>query len=227
MAKRISAVGYLRTSSATNIGEGKDSERRQRTAIERFAKAQGFEVVQWFSDPAVSGDDAVQDRPGFGVMLDHIEAQGVQVVLVDEPSRFARRMLTAELGILLMVQRGARVLTATGDDLTATDDEMRVAFRQIAMAFSQLEKARLVKKLRGARDRASAAKGKRIEGRKSYAETHPEMVREARRLARKSPLTGKSRSLAQVSAELARLGHVTAKGKAFSASQVARLLGRQ
>ena len=159
-------------------------------------------------------------------MLDHIEVQGIGVVLVDEPSRFARRMLTAELGILLMIQRGARVLTATGDDLTATDDEMRVAFRQIAMAFSQLEKSRLVKKLRSARDRASAAKGKRIEGRKSYAETNPEMVREARRLARRSPLTGKGRSLAKVASGLAALGHVTAKGRAFSSSQVARLLGR-
>jgi len=226
MAKRIPAVGYLRTSSATNVGEGKDSEKRQRVAVERFAKASGFEVVEWFADPAVSGDDAVQDRPGFGAMLDRIEANGVRVVLIDEPSRFARKMLTAELGILTMIQRGARVLTATGDDLTATDDEMRVAFRQIALTFSQLEKTRLVKKLKGARDRASEAAGKRIEGRKSYAETHPEMVGEARRLARKSPKTGKGRSLLEVSAELAALGHVTAKGKPFSASQVARLLGR-
>ncbi|MFC7739275.1 recombinase family protein [Roseomonas sp. GCM10028921] len=227
MAKRVSAVGYIRTSSAANVGEGKDSERRQRVAIERFAKANGFQVVEWFSDPAVSGDDAVEARPGFSGMLDHIEASEVRVVLVDEPSRFARKMLTAELGVLTMIQRGARVLTATGDDLTDTDDEMRVAFRQIALAFSQLEKTRLVKKLRGARDRKSAEAGKRVEGRKSYAETHPEMVREARRLARKSPLTGKARSLAQVAAELAKLGHVTAKGLPFSASQVKRLLGRE
>jgi hypothetical protein len=34
-AKRKQAIGYIRTSSAANIGEGKDSDRRQRLAIER------------------------------------------------------------------------------------------------------------------------------------------------------------------------------------------------
>jgi DNA invertase Pin-like site-specific DNA recombinase len=44
-----------------------------------------------------------------------------------------------------------RVLTASGDDLTNTDDPMNVAMRQIAGAFAQLEKARLVAKLKAAR----------------------------------------------------------------------------
>jgi hypothetical protein len=37
----VQAVGYVRTSSATNVGQDKDSERRQRIAIERFAKQAG------------------------------------------------------------------------------------------------------------------------------------------------------------------------------------------
>ena len=32
--KYLDAIGYMRTSSATNVGEGKDSEARQRKAIE-------------------------------------------------------------------------------------------------------------------------------------------------------------------------------------------------
>jgi hypothetical protein len=31
--KRADAIGYMRTSSATNVGDGKDSEFRQRKAI--------------------------------------------------------------------------------------------------------------------------------------------------------------------------------------------------
>ena len=62
--------------------------------------------------------------------------------------------------------------------------------RQIAGAFAQHEKARLVAKLKGARDRRSAEAGRRIEGRKGYAETKPELVRKAKRLARRSPKTG-------------------------------------
>ena len=41
------------------------------------------------------------------------------------------------------------------DDLTESDDEMRVAMRQIVGVFSQLEKTRLVKKLRAARERTA------------------------------------------------------------------------
>jgi DNA invertase Pin-like site-specific DNA recombinase len=48
----VQAVGYVRTSSAANIGRDKDSERRQRLAIERFAKSAGYAVVDWFNDPA-------------------------------------------------------------------------------------------------------------------------------------------------------------------------------
>jgi DNA invertase Pin-like site-specific DNA recombinase len=74
-----------------------------------------------------------------------------------------------ELGNIALIKLGVRVLTATGDDLTDTDDPMKVAMRQIAGAFSQLEKARLVAKLRVARE-AKRAAGHKCEGRKSYAE---------------------------------------------------------
>jgi hypothetical protein len=39
---RVQAVAYVRASSATNVGADKDSEPRQRRAIERFAKSAGF-----------------------------------------------------------------------------------------------------------------------------------------------------------------------------------------
>jgi len=35
----------------------KDSEKRQRAAIEAFAKREALEIVEWFYDPAVSGAD--------------------------------------------------------------------------------------------------------------------------------------------------------------------------
>jgi len=63
------AIGYLRTSSKANIGPDKDSDKRQRTAIEAYAKAAGYEVVGEFYDQAVSGADPITDRPGFAQML--------------------------------------------------------------------------------------------------------------------------------------------------------------
>ena len=41
----ISAVAYLRTSSAANTVTDKDSGKRQRAAIEAYAKSAGYEIV--------------------------------------------------------------------------------------------------------------------------------------------------------------------------------------
>ena len=138
----------------------------------------------------MSGAGVLEVRPGFGSMLDMIEGNGVRVVIVEDASRFARSVITQELGVLAMQQRGVSVLTANGDDLTNTDDPAKVMMRQIAGAFAQYEKARLVQKLRTARNRKSEAQGKRIEGRKGYAETNPELAKEAKRLYGGAPERG-------------------------------------
>jgi DNA invertase Pin-like site-specific DNA recombinase len=221
---RTAAVAYLRTSSAANVGEGKDSAARQRLAVERYAAAAGLELVAEFADEAVSGADPVETRPGFAAMLARIEGNGVRLVVVEDASRFARSVLAQELGVLIMAELGVSVVTAGGDDLTNTDDPAKVMMRQVAGAFARYEKARLVAKLRGARDRASERLGRRVEGRKGYAETNPELVREARRLYRRSPKTGERRSLRDVAAELAALGFTTGRGLPFSAAQVKRLV---
>jgi len=108
----LDALGYLRTSSQTNVGEDKDSERRQRAAIERGAAREGYTVVDWFYDADVRGDVEIADRPGFGAMLDRIDGNGVRVVFVESADRFARKMLTSELGIVLLVSRGVTLRTA-------------------------------------------------------------------------------------------------------------------
>jgi DNA invertase Pin-like site-specific DNA recombinase len=92
----------------------------------------------------------------------------------------------------------------------------------IMAVFAQIEKKRLVKKLRAARDRKSAQQGRRIEGRKGYAQTHPELVRVVKRLHhgnRKQRL-----SLRAISARLETMGYRTHKGSRLSAAQVKRLL---
>jgi DNA invertase Pin-like site-specific DNA recombinase len=53
----VKAFAYLRTSSAANVGADKDSAKRQRAAIDAYAKANGVEIVGEFYDAAVSGAD--------------------------------------------------------------------------------------------------------------------------------------------------------------------------
>ena len=119
--EKIKALAYLRTSSAANVGTDKDSDKRQRAAIASFAKSHGFQIVEEFHDPGVSGADPIETRPGFAALLDRIEGNGVQTVIVEDASRFARDLVTQELGILALIGRGVRVLTASGDDITNTD----------------------------------------------------------------------------------------------------------
>jgi DNA invertase Pin-like site-specific DNA recombinase len=222
-------VAYLRTSSTTNVGADRDSEARQRVAIQRFAKHTRFAIVDWFYDAAVSGADPIESRPGFAALLERIESNGVRVVIVDDASRFARDLVTQELGLLILIKRGVRALTAAGDDLTDTSDPARTMMRQIAGAFAQYERARLVARLKRARDLKAERTGDKVGGRKSHAERNPELVREAKRLARRSP-KGKQRSLRQIAAELwsfplrmvaAPAGNVVG-GEALSAGENAR-----
>ena len=74
------------------------------------------------------------------------------------------------------------------------------------------EKARLVCKLRHARERVRQEKGK-CEGRKPHGELRPEAVALAKRLHRASPKTGKRMSLRKIAAALAEAGHLNERGQ--------------
>jgi DNA invertase Pin-like site-specific DNA recombinase len=225
MAKaRTPTVAYLRTSSAANVGADKDSDKRQRAAIQRFAKRAGYEVVAEYYDAAVSGADPIEGREGFAALLDKIEGNGVRTVIVEDASRFARELVVQELGIALLAKRGVRLLTASGDDLTDSDDLGRKMMRQVAGAFAEYEKGRLVAKLRSGRQRKRIETGKKVGGRKSHAELWPEAVALAKRLRRASPKTGDRLSYRDISARLADAGHVNERGQAFNVQSVRAMI---
>lgn len=215
------ALAYLRTSSATNV-DG-DSPHRQGDAIMAFADRAGAEVVACYWDAAVSGADPIEARKGFADLLDQCAADGISTVIVEDASRFARSMLAQELGVLLLNKRGIRLITSRGEDLTDQSHPAANAHRQMAGLMAEYEKANTVLRLRLARERVRAARGK-CEGRKSRAELSPALVADARRLARRSPKTGRKRSLRGIAAELATLGHVTGAGRPLSHSTIRKLV---
>jgi DNA invertase Pin-like site-specific DNA recombinase len=90
--------------------------------------------------------------------------------------------------------------------------------RQAAGAFAEYERARLVAKLRHARDR-KRARGERVEGRTPAHVLYPE----AKRLRRASPKTGERRSFRDISAALAKAGLVTKPGRPFTATAIKRM----
>jgi len=221
--QKLAAIAYLRTSSAANVGADKDSHRRQAEAIQRYADQGGYEIVDTFYDAAVSGADPIETREGFSQLLDRIEGNGVSVVIIEDASRLARDLMVLEVGVVMLIRRGVTVLTSNGDDLTNEEDEFKVALRRIVGAIVELEKTRLVKKLRSARERVRKEKGK-CEGRKSFKETNPNLVAMARRLRRKSPKTGKRRSFSEISREMAAAGFLNERGQPFNHKSVRSML---
>jgi DNA invertase Pin-like site-specific DNA recombinase len=66
-----------------NVGEDKDTLKRQRAAVSAFAKAAGYHIVAEYADDGVKGADPVNQRAGFAAMLKHIAGNGVRTLLVE------------------------------------------------------------------------------------------------------------------------------------------------
>ena len=204
----------------SNVGEDKDTLKRQRAAVYAFAKAASYHIVAEYSDAGVKGADPVDQRAGFAGLLKHIAGNGVRTVLVETASRFARDLVVQETGWRFLRDAGINLIAADSPDCFL--DETAVLIRQVLGAVSQFEKAALVAKLKAARERRKATTGK-CGGRPSLAESSPQTVALAKKL-RRYPLDGRKRSLREVAVELEAAGHVTSAGTRYGAAAVARMI---
>lgn len=214
----IKAVAYMRTSSSTNVGEGKDSEPRQRAAIAAYAAAAGYEIVAWFYDAAVRGADSIDSRDGFVAMLEYIEVSGVRTIIVETANRFARDLMVQEVGFDMLRKAGITLIAADSPSAFLDDGPTSKLIRQILGAVAEFEKASMVAKLRGARERKRKATGKKVGGRASHAELNPEMV------ARAKALSGLS--LRGIATQLAQDGFLSETGGTFAPMSIKRILAQ-
>jgi len=220
------AVAYMRTSSAANVGDDKDSQQRQALAIESFAKTAGFELKEFpdrFYDKAVSGADPVNTRPGFSELLAYLSAnEDVKTIIVETASRFARDLIIQETGFSLLQELGIELVAVDSPDSFLEDGPTAVLIRQVLGAVAQFDKSMTVAKLKGARDRKRALTGK-CEGRKSHQEARPDLVARAKILYRK-PRNGNRRSLRAIAAQLETEGFTGRTGKQFGPSQIKSMI---
>ena len=149
-----------------NVGDDKDTLKRQRDAVSTFAKASGYEIIAEYSDDGAKGSDPVDQRPGFAAMLKHIASNGARTIIVETASRFARDLITQETGWRFLRDAGVTLIAADAPDSFLDDTPTAVLIRQNLGSVSQFGKAILVAKLRGARERKKRDTGK-CGGRKS------------------------------------------------------------
>jgi DNA invertase Pin-like site-specific DNA recombinase len=217
------AVAYYRTSSAANVGADKDSLKRQQEAVQSYAKANRLEVVGEYYDAAVSGSDAIDARDGFVEMLGYLRGNGARTILVESASRFARDLAVQITGHDLLKAEGFDLVPVDAPDHFTNETPTAVMVRNILGAVSQFEKASIVEKLRKARDRKSKEIGHRIEGRKPYKDTDPDLTAAAKRLARK-PRGGNKPSLRKVAEALAADGYTRQDGQPLHPQTVANII---
>jgi DNA invertase Pin-like site-specific DNA recombinase len=225
MAKPIEAVTYLRVSGRGQV-DG-DGFPRQRAAVERFAKAQGFRIVDEYRDEGVSGTNELADRPALARMIDRLESNGVRIVLVERADRLARDLVVGELILDELRRAGVRVIAADGTELTADGDPTRTLIRQVLGAVAEYDKTVSVAKLRAARDRMRRREG-RCEGRKPFGYRPSERVALDRiRDLRRKPRGGERPSFAAVASLLNAEGVPTRTGKPWAPETVRRIVRRE
>lgn len=211
------AFGYTRLSGKGQ--EAGDGVQRQKLAIQKFAAHNDIEIVGFFHDTQ-TGKDEWEERVGWSAMIDAMN--GVRTILVEKLDRVARIVLIQELILRDLKKRDIRMLTSAGDD---TEDEQpeRVMFRQMLGVFASYERTMIVAKLRGARQRIKARKGK-CEGRKAYGDNpeKPEEVSIRERIIKLSA----DHNTNQIAAILNAEGIPSSTGKAWYPNVVQRILAR-
>ena len=225
------AAGYLRVSGEGQIGEDKYGLAAQREAIETYAKAQGYEVAEWYVDEAVSG--ATLDRPELTRLLNDAAGGKFAVVLVAKMDRVARDLM-AQLWIEKELLRGDVELISVAEPFRG-QDPANVLFRQIIGAFAQFERARIAERMEGGRKQKArgggyagggapmgytAEKGAKV---LNLDAEKAETVRRVFELADTNP----GASLEAVAGMLNAEGHTTAQGAQFKKMTVKRILGRR
>lgn len=210
------AVAYYRTSSAANVGDDKDSMQRQDVAVQSYAQPRGIDVEKHFYDAAVSGADPVTERKGFMEMLAFCAENDVHVILVENASRFARDLMVQLTGHALLKERGIELIPVDAPTYFTDPSPTAVLIQQILGAVAQFEKAAVVAKLKGARDRKREKTG-RCEGRPPAPQEHRDYARKLREL-------NPTMSLRAIAAELAHREFLAPSGEAYSASSIQAML---
>lgn len=172
----VRAVGYIRTSSATNVGPDKDSEPRQMLAIKRYASAAKLTICDsdMFSDKGVGGTVPLALRSGWRKLLDHYQEECIKYIIVEDSSMFARDLVVQETGYTEMVTSGFEFDSAASPTQFLQDSAEATLVMQLFGAIAQFQRKSTTERLSGARLTSAE-----IERKAKLADRHGEDTRAA------------------------------------------------
>jgi DNA invertase Pin-like site-specific DNA recombinase len=133
---RVEAIGY---GSATNVGEGTDSEARQRKAIEGYARSAGYDrrmVLQ-----GCTGRGCGYGAPWLCCLVGP-HRNGVRTIIVESPDRFARDLAEQLAGHDHLKRLGVTLIPATAPNFFTEDTPTAVLVRQVLGAIARSTRPR-------------------------------------------------------------------------------------
>ena len=219
----INVGGYIRISSKTN--ENGDSKDRQLLAIKNYAKANDMKIVRCDADIGVRGSTNIFDRKGLRELFEFCLENDIKIILTENASRFARDQMVGEWGFRELKKHGIQIVPVDSPDYYTleNDDPMVNLIRQVLGSIAEFEKNSLVAKLRGARERIKAEKGK-CGGRKSLEEIYGETKFKSL-VKRTMTLKGSGLSLARIADGLWDEGWMQPSTlRPYNKSQIRRLI---
>mgnify|MGYP001271645743 CR=1 FL=1 len=174
----MNAVGYCRVSGKNQIE--KSGFDRQEEKIKRYCKKNKVSLTQIYKEQ-VSGTKGESDRPEFTAMINSLLSNGTRTIIVESLDRLAREYRIQEQILFYLASKGIDLISADSEENITQEiqkDPVKKALIQMQGIFSELEKSRLVKKLRDAREKKKAATGK-CEGAPAYGnlENEKEVLR--------------------------------------------------
>lgn len=217
----MKALAYLRVSGVNQI-EG-DGFARQQLAILRYGATHGLEISpdDIYREGGVSGTKELDDRPALQALYARLEAQPeVKTILIERLDRLARDLMVQETIIADLKKSGYTLISVAEPDL-CVDDPSRKLMRQIFGAIAEYDRAMIVLKLRGARERTKKKIG-RCEGQKPYG-FYPEEY-ETADLIRSFTEGTSAKFIAQ---HLNVTGRLNRSGKPWSPAVVAKIIRRE
>ena len=113
------AVAYSRTSTDLQTTE------QQISAIKEYAAKMGMEILEWFSDPDVSGAIPALEREGFKKLLEYVEQNEVSTIVVYAIDRLGRSFMDIFKTLSELDKRGITVVSVRDSFLQTLDPNIR------------------------------------------------------------------------------------------------------
>jgi DNA invertase Pin-like site-specific DNA recombinase len=151
-ARTPGLIGYRRVSTVRQLdGYGLPTQEKD---LRAYARRNPVRLLGIETDGARSGTLAVGERPGLAVILQAIAGGKADGLLLPGNLDRLARELTVQEAVLAQVWRLGGEVYTTLDGLVPQDDPddpMRTAMRQMAGVFAQLDRALVIKRLKGGR----------------------------------------------------------------------------